>query len=68
MIFLKNMIVSLESVKTMPSVVTIETLAIIFSNKGTIRLIRCVFSLFCISFNQMLYRKCNLTFVIMSQR
>ena len=43
MIFLKNMIVSLESVKTIPSVVTIETLAIIFSNKGTIRLIRCVF-------------------------
>ena len=40
MIFLKNIIVSLESVKIMPSVVTIETLATIFSNKGTIRLIR----------------------------
>ncbi|EEM27014.1 ABC-type phosphate transport system permease component [Bacillus thuringiensis serovar thuringiensis str. T01001] len=39
------MIVSLESVKTIPSVVTIETLAIIFSNKGIIRLIRCVFFL-----------------------
>lgn len=43
MIFFKNIIVSLESVKIIPSVVAIDTLAIIFSNNGTIRLIRCVF-------------------------